>query len=272
MHGYIDQRCSCCFRFPNGWLDNKIASMSRPEPELSKAIEPNEVPPGRLQSWLQLLRIPNLATAISNILLAFLVVHDRWTPVLPLALLIVASSSIYLAGMVLNDYFDFEQDLQERPDRPLPSGQISRSTAGWSGIALLALGLVAAFAAGLSVQTEGGHQALRTTLVAAILATLVVLYDGPMKKSWLSPVLMGGCRFFNILLGASTIPDPSLVPQTGWLLFWIAAVTRCFDLRYHVVSPENEAQEEQHRPVLIFGGLLMILALIGFSATGFFAG
>ena len=51
----------------------------------------------------------------------------------------VALSLFYVGGMFLNDAFDREFDARSRPDRPIPSGQISGtsvfgfglSDAGW---------------------------------------------------------------------------------------------------------------------------------------------
>ena len=40
---------------------------------------------------------------------------------------------LYAAGMVLNDAFDAELDARERPERPIPSGRISRSRHGVLG-------------------------------------------------------------------------------------------------------------------------------------------
>ena len=51
--------------------------------------------------------------------------------------LMVSSGLLYVAGIVLNDYFDIEIDKRERPSRPLPSGNISKGHA--LAIALIAL-------------------------------------------------------------------------------------------------------------------------------------
>ena len=89
-------------------------------------------------AYLRLMRIPNVFTAIADVAMGFLFVHDYQSPeqfprLWPtLALLIAASSLLYTAGLVLNDLFDFEIDRKERPFRPLPSGQVSKSgRGGW---------------------------------------------------------------------------------------------------------------------------------------------
>ncbi|MEM7786069.1 MAG: UbiA family prenyltransferase, partial [Planctomycetota bacterium] len=67
--------------------------------------------------------------------------HQSWSPTIPLIFLLLSSAAIYTAGMVLNDYFDFEKDLVERPERPIPSGQISRKATFNFGFALLVGGV-----------------------------------------------------------------------------------------------------------------------------------
>ncbi|CAI1492289.1 Digeranylgeranylglyceryl phosphate synthase [Thermococcus nautili] len=48
------------------------------------------------------------------------------------------------AGNTINDYFDYEIDRINRPERPLPRGAMSRKTAFWYSMALFAIGLVLA--------------------------------------------------------------------------------------------------------------------------------
>ena len=50
---------------------------------------------------------------------------------------------MYSAGMVLNDVFDVEVDRVERPERPLPSGQIPVGWARLLGFEMLFFGAVA---------------------------------------------------------------------------------------------------------------------------------
>src|SRR5262245_37514444 len=115
----------------------------------------------RLRACAQLVRLPNVFTAIADIALGALVASalpDRWLPFLVLAL---TSGSLYSAGMVWNDYFDIEQDSKERPFRPIPSGRISRGMAARLGAALMASGLLFALIAAWSLSAwrepeEGG--------------------------------------------------------------------------------------------------------------------
>ena len=82
-----------------------------------------------MRAYLQLLRLPNVFTAMADMLLGFLFTHQTLEPWPQFVLLLGSSSLLYLAGMVLNDYFDRDQDARERPLRPIPSGRVSAANA-----------------------------------------------------------------------------------------------------------------------------------------------
>jgi 4-hydroxybenzoate polyprenyltransferase len=106
---------------------------------------------------------------------------------------------------VLHDVADLAQARRERPDRPLASGAIPLKTArvwgfGWL-LAGVVCGWIAPFAAPLpaaSLFRSGG--------VATLLAGCIIAYDAVLKKTPAAPILMGGCRFLNVLLGMSIGP------------------------------------------------------------------
>jgi len=148
-------------------------------------------------AYLRLVRIPNVFTAVADVMMGFLLTHTSlapWSVFLPLA---ASSCLIYMAGMVLNDVFDHEVDAVERPERPIPSGQIGLGTARWLGFEMLLIGVAMAWlASSLSGQFASG-------IVALLLATAVIGYDAWLKRTPVGPVAMGTCRMLNVLLGAS---------------------------------------------------------------------
>jgi 4-hydroxybenzoate polyprenyltransferase len=156
--------------------------------------------------YVALMRIPNVFTAMADVAMGFLFVQvggERWSPtpwdIATLVVLVVASSLLYIAGMVLNDVFDVEIDRQERPERPIPSGRVPFDAARRLGWRLLFLGVAIASATGFLV----GH--MRPGAVAALLATAILLYDAWLKRTPLGPLAMGSCRMLNVLLGMSVI-------------------------------------------------------------------
>ena len=102
-------------------------------------------------AYLRLLRISAVFTALADVSMGFLLVQGSFSPILPFLLLALSSASLYCAGMVLNDVFDADLDLLERPERPIPSGQIDRVKAAWLGAALLVLGAALPWSIGLVV-------------------------------------------------------------------------------------------------------------------------
>lgn len=147
-----------------------------------------------LKNFLQLMRAPAVFTAFSNILAGHLIVTQGDIQWLNLLLLLSASAALYLAGMVLNDCFDYAEDLLERPNRPLPSGRIALRIAWYFGAVLLGLGVYLAYLVG-SLQLY----------IALLLAGLIVLYNAYAKHTPFGMLVMGSCRYVNWLLGLSVM-------------------------------------------------------------------
>src|SRR5262245_60563766 len=100
----------------------------------------------KFQTYAQLVRLPNVFTALADIALAALAAGalanaGAWPA---FVLLLLASACLYSGGMVWNDLFDVEQDRQERPFRPLPSGRVRPREALRLGTGLLAAGVLLA--------------------------------------------------------------------------------------------------------------------------------
>jgi 4-hydroxybenzoate polyprenyltransferase len=166
-----------------------------------RLVAPRSVMPQKsngLLAYLQLFRLPNVFTAAADVMAGYLVAHRAFEPVQPLYLLIAASCLLYVAGMVLNDVFDIEQDRRERPHRPIPSGRVHPAFAANLGRAFLAAGVVLGWGATYLARD------LRCGSIATALAAAVYLYDRVLKRTALGPIGMGACRFLNVLLGMST--------------------------------------------------------------------
>jgi 4-hydroxybenzoate polyprenyltransferase len=161
-----------------------------------------------LRAYAQLVRLPNVFTALADIGLAALatgalVDHgslDTWRT---FVFLLMASACLYCGGMVWNDIFDLEQDRRERPFRPLPSGNVRRPAAIRLGVGLLAGGLA------FSGLAAWNGEMLRGTplLLGGVLVTAILLYDGWLKRTWGGPLGMGACRFLNVLFGLTIVPE-----------------------------------------------------------------
>jgi hypothetical protein len=165
-------------------------------------------------AWRQILRAANVFTALSNVIAGFLLVQGNWQPLGPLLLVMLASALLYEAGMVLNDVCDATLDAKERPERPIPSGRISKSSAQRVGIALLLFGVTTASAASLMTSQW------QTAQVSLALAAAIVGYNIGLKSIRFGPLAMGGCRMMNVLLGASIAGTLSTGITSIWLFAW----------------------------------------------------
>ena len=87
-------------------------------------------------TYLKIGRVSNLPTVWTNVLAgAFLSGHAADVPTLLWVML--AITLFYTGGMYLNDAFEADIDARERPNRPIPSGQISAKAVSAIGCAML---------------------------------------------------------------------------------------------------------------------------------------
>jgi 4-hydroxybenzoate polyprenyltransferase len=224
--------------------------------------------PSRMLAWWQLLRAANVFTAASNVIAGFLIVQHRFEPAATLGVLIASSACLYLAGMVLNDFFDAEVDAVERPERPIPSGRISRSTAGFVGWNLLAAGVLASWlAAWLSQRPVAA-------LIGALLAIAVVQYNSLLKNTWAGPVAMGWCRTLNVFLGASVAADLSDEPLAWAFAFGVGVYTvgLTYVARSEMVGNIARSLRVRNLVTRMLQGFIVIDAIAATLAAGWMAG
>lgn len=183
----------------------------------------------KIKAYLQLTRPANIVTAIADIWAGFaiaggaLVIFADQTVLIQspvfqnLLWLTLSTIGLYGGGVAFNDVFDAALDAKERPERPIPSGRISKSNAAWMAFLLLVVGVAAASMVG---PISG--------LIALIVAGLAVLYDYWGKhQSIIGPINMGLCRAGNLLLGVSAFP---VMLKSYWFLgiiplVFVAAIT-----------------------------------------------
>jgi hypothetical protein len=145
------------------------------------------------QTLLRLGRVSNLPTVWTNVLAATVLAGGAWQSART-GLVLLAMSLFYVGGMYLNDYFDRGIDARERPERPIPAGDISASAVAAAGFGMLG--------AGIALLAVTGALAAVTGL---ILAALIVAYNLFHKGVALSPVTMGLCRAFVYFAAAAAV-------------------------------------------------------------------
>ena len=193
--------------------------------------------------WLRLLRLPNLFTAPGDSLAGYFLASafkaDVSINVWIIVLLAAISVFTYAFGVVMNDVMDYQEDCRNRPERPLPSGKISRDRATIFCAQLWGLSVVL-----LVICTK-----LKCLVFYDVLFVLfglwltIVLYNFWLKRYRLvGSIAMGLCRGLNFLLGVTATGYstslgkiwPVFVPFVA-VIAYIAAVTWLAD-------KENEEQ------------------------------
>jgi 4-hydroxybenzoate polyprenyltransferase len=175
----------------------------------------------KLAAWLALVRIANLPTVWSNVLVGLacgligvvtshrdVVAGNDLLPLLHTVALshwpaLLAASLFYLGGMILNDVADRRFDIQNRSDRPLAAGQIS--------VASARLAVLVCLVGGLALMTGYGSDAVT---IALLLVGAIAAYNLTHKYFAIGVVFMGLCRALLYPLGAAafwTPDDPSLI-------------------------------------------------------------
>lgn len=173
---------------------------------------------GRLSGWrtaLKLGRVSNLPTVWSNVIAATALAGGAaWHVVVTLS---AAISLMYVAGMFLNDAFDRNIDARERPERPIPAGEISADAVVVVGSTLLIVGIVALAA----INDRVGFAGLA-------LGGAILLYNWHHKGNPAAPFVMGLCRALVYVAAASavtaTLTPVVLVPAAA-MLAYVAGLT-----------------------------------------------
>lgn len=201
----------------------------------------------QLAAWLDLTRLSNLPTALSNVLVglylgfAVAVIRGEIPASAPrsgellIALLahgwplFIAVACLYVGGMILNDIADLPVDRELQPGRPVPSGRVSRGLAGTVAAILIA--------AGIAISASFGAGVLA---MAGLLAAAIVGYDLWHHLYPATVSLMGVSRGLVYLLAASAVPDAG----PGGPVFWAVVLPPAVILGGYVVLLTAVARRE----------------------------
>jgi heme O synthase-like polyprenyltransferase len=147
------------------------------------------------KEYLQLVRLPGIFTAFSNVLVGYFFSFSFNTEIIFLPYLLVTSGMLFCSGMIFNDYFDYNLDKKERSFRPLPSGKISKQNA-------LLIGFIFLILANISASFLG----FNSLIISLILSCMILFYNLKFKSiSFLGILNLSLIRMLNILLGFSII-------------------------------------------------------------------
>ncbi len=189
-----------------------------------------------LRAYVDLSRLANIPTCVTNVLTGCAIATVAVMGAVPgmggvpgvggvgrieplrAAAVAVAVLLMYVAGMALNDVVDRAWDSRFRPERPIPSGRISRRGAFFCAAICLVLGLAIL-----------GLLSLEALAAGLLLAACIIGYDLVHHRTPFSVVLMGLCRGLIYPLAAIAVAGVVEVRVAGWLggalAVYIAVVT-----------------------------------------------
>lgn len=189
-------------------------------------------------AWVRFLRLPNLLTVPGDVFAGSVLgggIPGEAFRVLPAVCL------AYLFGMALNDLWDQQKDTLERPERPLPSGKLSRPQA-LTACALLGFGALAVYPAPVMM-----------ALLGAILAYTTL--KGPFPLAGF--LLMGACRGFSVWIGAGA-PLSVSAPLAGGIGLWCVYIAAVTWLASAETGKKMNPQAPWILPILLNVGLVIL--------------
>jgi hypothetical protein len=144
-----------------------------------------------LETLLKLGRVSNLPTVWTNVLAGTVLAGGNALSART-CIVVLAMSLFYIGGMFLNDYCDRNVDALERPQRPIPAGEISEKVVAAIALALLSAGMALVAMFGIAAGAGG-----------LALALAILGYDFFHKRNPVAPIIMGLCRALVYCAAAS---------------------------------------------------------------------
>lgn len=154
------------------------------------------------------MRPANIVTSLTNVISGitaslYILKNENFLNYSNIAYLLIATTGLYGGGIVFNDFFDSDIDTIERPNRPIPSGLVTKKQAALLGSFLFIVGLIAA-----------KKVSLEAFIISLIICFLCFLYNIKTKHyRWLGGLTLAVCRGLNLLLGTALI-------EGSVLYFW----------------------------------------------------
>ncbi|HEY7572943.1 MAG TPA: UbiA family prenyltransferase [Nitrososphaeraceae archaeon] len=216
-----------------------------------------------LKDYLLMIRLPNLFTIPSNIIVGYVTLQGFPNNGLSISLPLIIFSSclIYTAGIIFNDYSDIETDRREKRLRPLASGSVAKRPAVILGLSCLVLALVIS-----------GIVGPLTLLLSSIIIFIALFYDFKLKQTKIGSIMMGSARASNIVYGASpiliggifeSVQIQRLAIESACVFIYVVAI---------MLVSAREAGVAQSNPKWLFVPFLMISVVVTVMITSVILG
>ncbi|WP_405305025.1 UbiA family prenyltransferase [Methanobrevibacter sp.] len=207
-----------------------------------------------MNPYIEILRPGNAVMgAIAIILIAII---DK-TISIPIILAMLAVFFETAAGNVINDYFDYNIDLINKPERPLPSGRISLKSGRNYGYLQFLLGTVCGFL--ISYLTNNWIP----FVIVLISDVILYLYAYKLKSTPLiGNLAVGFMTGFGFVFGGFTINTPEIISISIFLGFFAFVMTTAREIIKDIEDIEGDkAEGAKTLPILIGTKIPAILAI-----------
>ena len=198
-----------------------------------------------MNPYIEILRPGNaLMGAIAIVLVAII---DR-SFTLPIILAMLAVFFETAAGNVINDYFDYNIDLINKPERPIPSGRISLKAGRNYGYLLFLLGTICGFL--ISFLTSNWIP-FAIVLIADV---VLYLYACKLKSTPLiGNLTVGFMTGFGFVFGGFAINNPTIILTSIYLGFFAFVMTTARELIKDIEDMEGDKSEGAKTLPILYG-------------------
>ncbi len=208
-----------------------------------------------MNPYIEILRPGNaIMGAIAIILIAII---DK-TISIPIILAMIAVFFETAAGNVINDYFDYNIDLINKPERPIPSGRISLKAGRNYGYLQFLLGTICGF---LISYLTNNWIPFAIVLIADV---ILYLYAYKLKSTPLiGNLAVGFMTGFGFVFGGFTINNPEIITTSLFLGFFAFVMTTAREIVKDIEDIEGDkAEGAKTLPILIGEKIPAIIAAI----------
>lgn len=198
-----------------------------------------------MNPYIEILRPGNAIMSAIVIILVAIIDRSFNMPII-LAMLTVFFETA--AGNVINDYFDYNIDLVNKPERPIPSGRISLKNGRNYAYLLFALGTVCGFM--ISFITNNW-----IPFMIVLLADVVLyLYAYKLKSTpLLGNLAVGFMTGFGFVFGGFTLNNPNIIITSIYLGFFAFVMTTARELVKDIEDVEGDKLEGARTLPILYG-------------------
>lgn len=197
-----------------------------------------------MNPYIEILRPGNAIMGAISIILVAIIDKSISIPVI-LAMLAVFFETA--AGNVINDYFDYNIDLINKPERPIPSGRISLRNGKYYAYLLFLLGTLCGFL--ISYTTDNW-----IPFIIVLLADIILyLYAYKLKATPLiGNLAVGFMTGFGFVFAGFSINNPNIILTSAYLGFFAFVMTTAREIIKDIEDIEGDkADGARTLPILI---------------------